>query len=67
MSYCRIGEDSDVYIIHSDVYEITLTGGTHFTRDTASEALSVLEILDKLGYKVPKRAITRLQNELAVK
>lgn len=64
MSYCRIGDDSDVYVILSTNYEITPIGGkTTFVSETASEALSVLDTLSKLGYKVPAAAIDRLTKD----
>lgn len=65
MSYCRIGDDSDVYVICSSKYEITVLGNKlHYVRDTPQEALDVLESLTKIGYKVPQYATARLQKEI---
>ena len=66
MSYCRICDDSDVYVLCTGTkYEVHLIGGV-FSRvvDTPKEMLTVLDSLNKLGYKVPERTIKRLESEL---
>jgi hypothetical protein len=65
MSYCRIGDDSDVYVLWGGCFEIHLLNAeASFTVDTRQEVLLVLEVLSKLGYKIPSRAIKRLKEEL---
>lgn len=65
MSYCRIGEDSDVYVIRTgDFFQITLTGGAIWSLGTSQEALDLLRIVQKAGYTVPDRAMTRLQAQI---
>lgn len=69
MSYCRYGEDSDVYLIRSSAgYECMVSGGqTGFMVKTPEEALWKLLALRKDGLKVPQRAIDRLEREITEK
>jgi hypothetical protein len=69
MSYCRYGEDSDVYLIQCSAgYECKVSGGrTGFLVKTPKAALRKLLALRSGGLKVPQRAIDRLEHELAAK
>lgn len=69
MSYCRYGEDSDVYLIHcSDGYECTVSNGrTGFSVKTPKAALRKLLALRSDGLKVPQSAIDRLECEITEK
>ena len=69
MSYCRYGEDSDIYLIRcSDGYECTVSNGrTGFSVKTPEAALRKLLSLQSDGLKVPQRAIDRLEREIAEK
>lgn len=69
MSYCRYGEDSDVYLIRcSNGYECMVNDGRiGFLVKTPKEALRKLLALQNDGLKVPQRAIDRLEREIAEK
>lgn len=69
MSYCRFGEDSDVYLIRSSAgYECMLSDGrTGFLVETQKAALAALLGLRSDGLKVPQSAIDRLKREIAEK
>lgn len=78
MSYCRCGDDSDVYVWSGNIFNITLCAGKpevaeimeknnlewmyHFS--SGKETLSQLLKLSLLGLKIPNRAILRLQREM---
>jgi hypothetical protein len=78
MSYCRCGDDSDVYVWVGNVYCIILCIGKYhvdkimkdnnlehmYYCDTAEETLNKLLKLSLLELTVPNRAITRLQREI---
>ena len=78
MSYCRCGDDSDVYVWAGDQYCVTLCAGKEHVSDlmeqhnleyiadydTAEEVVEVLLKLKSLGLEIPNRAIERLQNEI---
>ncbi len=74
MSYCRIGDDSDVYVICSAAgYVISpawekivhLGGdlGPQFVVDGPMKAVTILLMLRHRGLTVPQRAIDRLMKE----
>ncbi len=70
MSYCRVGNDSDVYVYHSvrDMYFCWLRSSSDghegsFRCKTTSEMLAHLEAHVAAGHKVPLRAIERLKKE----
>jgi len=71
MSYCRVGEDSYVYVYHSvqGMYvcwmrESILDGHAgSFECGTDTEMLAHLEAHIAAGHKVPTRAINRLRKE----
>lgn len=68
MSYCRMGEDSDVYIIYNiqGYYECVackLGDKTHYTCDIPQDMLDHLLVHNRAGHKVPDRAIDRLVGE----
>lgn len=78
MSYCRCGNDSDVYLYASGdgsggyiyCFHIGFNApekhkGANFYVKTAEEALKKLIDLKADGLKVPKSAITRLKNEMS--
>lgn len=69
MSYCRFGEDSDVYLIRSSAgYECMVSDGrTGFLVKTPKAALLALHALRSDGLKVPQNAIDRLVREIAEK
>ncbi len=69
MSYCRYGEDSDVYLFQSSAgYECMVSGGqTGFVVKTPTEALRKLLSLRNSGLKVPQGGIDRLEREIAAK
>ena len=69
MSYCRYGEDSDVYLIRCSAgYECMVSSGrTGFLVRTPKAALRKLLALRSDGLKVPQRAIDRLEREIAEK
>lgn len=65
MSYCRFGDDSDVYvyatfdgkwIIHSPIPSTS--------SESRQECLQRMLDLSKAGHKVPQYAINRLQEEI---
>lgn len=65
MSYCRIGGDSDVYVIHS------VFGGMVCYCDGEVGPMSRREMVEHLlqhreeGWLVPQRALDRLYREIA--
>lgn len=64
MSYCRIGPDSDVYVIVSGaVYAVTVVGGDYYTFVKLSDLYNCLERLSSEGYKVPERVFKRIRSE----
>lgn len=78
MSYCRIGENSDVYIFRSGTRiecifdarkanddDIPNSYTAPSTRYGKQAMLGYLQCLQFLGYRVPEYAITRLCNEIA--
>ncbi len=65
MSYCRFGDDSDVYMYPNtdgtiDCCACRLGGG----RYTIAEALDHLEEHQGVGHVVPQHAIDRLKREI---
>ncbi len=67
MSYCRTGEDSDVYLIKSGKDCWSLWWGRHNICTNIYSLKGVLEALHsikELGYKVPQRAFDRVEREL---
>jgi hypothetical protein len=70
MSYCRKGQDSDIYMfpmydesntLSIVCYECPLNHGDSMLYDTPSEALAHLRHHQSVGHKVLESAITRLQ------
>ena len=70
MSYCRIGQDSDVYLYASGVgfsfhFGLPDAGGNfHFHTDNAADALGKLYEVRNSGMSVPQYAIDRLKAEV---
>jgi hypothetical protein len=78
MSYCRCGEDSDVYVYGSVLGGWTIhiaadisiesssipLGTRQLNPQTRGEAIDLLLELRKLGLKVPERAIARFRREI---
>ena len=75
MSYCRKGNDSDLYVLStgygfecvSCLLRSKYEGyNMHMStvRKTRKQMLKHLSEHEAAGHKVPKRAITRLQNEI---
>lgn len=64
MSYCRIGEDSDVYVIRdmSGMLQCFCNLVMNY-HEREEEMISHLLIHRSFGHKVPQRAIDRLQAE----
>tara|TARA_R110002074_G_scaffold402324_1_gene606972 strand:- start:22647 stop:22889 length:243 start_codon:yes stop_codon:yes gene_type:complete len=70
MSYCRWADDSDVYVIlHTGGYYQVMVAKIGKSECQTFNYTDIKECIDKLkkletdGIKVPKRAITRLENE----
>lgn len=74
MAYCRFGEDSDVYTLHTGVWVtyvsttvsediIQKLGGTSFQDKTPGKCLKRLLDMREKGLLVPGYAITRLRRE----
>ena len=65
MSYCRMGADSDVYVIHS------VFGGMVCYCDDEVGPMTKPEMVEHLlehraeGWQVPQRALDRLYREIA--
>lgn len=64
MSYCRICEDSDVYVLKGSKFEVTLTGGKWWVFEGASNTYEHLLMLREAGYKIPPCATARLAKEI---
>ncbi len=65
MAYCRMGEDSDVYMYNSGVGWICCCGVDDVVLETREEALQhLLQHRDK-GDRVPQSAVDRLIKEIA--
>lgn len=60
MSYCRMGEDSDVYVIRSGDRWICYCDLACNESDRPEEMISHLLRHRSFGHKVPQRAIERL-------
>ena len=76
MAYCRFGEDSDVYTLHTGVWvtyvsktvsedTIQKLGGSYFQDRTPLKCLQRLLDMREKGLLVPGHAITRLTKEAA--
>jgi uncharacterized protein YxeA len=79
MSYCRCGDDSDVYVYCGRMFNIHLAQGDEkcyelmkqnnvrpeYYFETEKETLSYLLNLKQLGFRIPDRAIERLQREIS--
>jgi len=65
MSYCRTGEDSDVYLIKSgkDIWSLWWKD-RHLNVYSLRGVLEALETIREDGYKVPQRAFDRVEREL---
>ncbi|BAU40063.1 hypothetical protein [Ralstonia phage RSP15] len=71
MSYCRFGKDSDLYMYHSGsgycfhlAQSFVYDAGKDFVIEKAEDALRRLKRLKTQGYKIPDRAIKRLESEI---
>lgn len=67
MSYCRWGEDSDVYVYHSDGYVCSsckMAEGKDIRLETPIQLLAHLVRHRKEGHLVPDAAIERLQRDV---
>ncbi len=70
MSYCRVGEDSDVYALCiGNGYEITVcrTDGKapdHYFDETLDRFHARLMNLKSNGWKVPQRVFDRINTEI---
>lgn len=65
MSYCRVGDDSDVHVYRSNQsadlpFVVHLKDGPGRVVGTRDQALHHLLGLRDAGYKVPQRALDRL-------
>jgi hypothetical protein len=79
MSYCRCGNDSDVYVYCGTKFSVNFAQGKdscaelmkihnvdfQYYFETEKETLDFLLYARSLGFVVPDRAIERLQNEIA--
>ena len=67
MSYCRIGDDSDVYLILTGPgFVCNLRNGhTAWIANTREEVLNNLVSMKTRGYKIPQTAIEQLKREIA--
>lgn len=63
MSYCRIGEDSDVYLIRSGDMLVCYCALEGNEQETEEGMISHLVDHQERGHKVPQRAIARLNAE----
>ena len=69
MSFCRIGEGSDVYAYPAgpDRVEVltrtTIGEGLPVAVPTRADAVRLLELLGSLGLRVPEAAMARLRSE----
>lgn len=63
MSYCRIGEDSDVYVIRMGEGLKCFCSLPDNHQDSEEGMISHLIDHMNLGHKVPQRAIARLNDE----
>ena len=68
MAYCRFGKDSDVYVYaHIDggySFHLAKDSLPVYNVPTAREDIDKLKELKAQGYKVPKYAIKRLEDEV---
>lgn len=65
MSYCREGDDSDVYVYRSNQradlpFVVHVNGGPATVTGTRDETLYHLLVLRESGVKVPQRALDRI-------
>lgn len=79
MSYCRCGDDSDVYVYFGYSFEVYLAQGNpscfelmqkhninnHYFFETEQETLDFLLKIKGFGFLIPDRAIERLQREIS--
>ena len=75
MSYCRMGKDSDLYVLHAG-YGFECVNcklqpkyqgyGMHMStvRKTRKQMIKHINQHIEAGHKVPERAISRLNNEI---
>lgn len=69
MSYCRFGDDSDVYLFCGSKYEMHVSRTSNsapesYIFDTPDEVLNKLLDLRDEGVKIPDYALKRLQYEV---
>lgn len=64
MSYCRRGDDSDVYVIRSVYGPWVCYCEPGFNSETPGGMLQHLQGHIEMGDKVPKRALVRLRSDV---
>lgn len=70
MSYCRFGEDSDVYVFENNngYYECCACmfeeGYNSYRTVKTKDMINHMKKHEKMGHKVPKRVIQHLEEEL---
>ena len=65
MSYCRVGDDSDVYVIHHVYGGMACYCGEQDSLITKPEMVEHLLAHRADGLRVPQRALDRLYREIA--
>ena len=62
MSYCRFGEDSDVYCFLNDEDKYEIWCKTIYIANTPEQAIDFLQELRDQGQKVPEEAINDIRS-----
>lgn len=62
MSYCRFGEDSDVYCFLNDEDKYEIWCKKVYVADSSEKAVEILQELRKQGFKVPEEAINDIRS-----
>ncbi len=66
MAYCRIGEDSDVYVwSDGDRYHVTILNGVSFSTDVLTSLRFLLSMCEHYEWKIPAEVFERIDGEIA--